>query len=233
MIVEALAEARRGDVRGDEHLAHVADLYGCDRATFYRRSGHVAPPHDDAKLRKFDVGHAVEAQIIARLRDRYDVYSGELIGLWLDNAGKLVGSRLVSVEEVGSPAVIGHPDAWVDDGGAGTLLEIKTTDVRKPHDVVPAHYAIQAAAYAIARGADRAIVHTTHVVPFEKPEREYEIDVEALRPRVAQRVHEVLENTRPNAPLPAARPEPESAAWMCRYCSYKEQCDFDGGPSAK
>ena len=229
MIADRLAQARRSDGNRDPSLASVSDLYSCDRQTWYRRNGHVVPPHDDAKLRKFEIGHAVEARIISQLRVFGPVLTDELVGLWLDNSGKLVGSRLVSEEEVGAPAVIGHPDAYIVDDDV--LLEIKTTDVRKPADVVSPHYALQAAAYAIARGASRAFVHVTHVVPFEKPEVEYEIDVEALRPRVAERVTQVLSRTHLDAPVPQGVPEPESKAWACKYCSYRPQCDFDGGPA--
>ena len=229
MIIEVLAKARRDDERGDDHLAHVADLYMCDRQTWYRRSGFDKIPFDDAKRRKFDIGHAVEARIILQLRSfGLEVLNDELVGMWIDNSGAVVGGRLVNANEVGAPVVIGHPDAYIPY--EDVLLEIKTTDVRKLNETVSMHYALQAAAYAVARGASRAIVHVTHVVPFEKPEAEYEINVAGLRPRVEQRVREVLTRTDPEATIPAAVPEVESAAWACKYCAYREQCDFDGGP---
>jgi CRISPR/Cas system-associated exonuclease Cas4 (RecB family) len=209
MIIEALAAARRNDRRDDEQLAHVADLYGCDLATWLRRNGYEKPPFDDGKLRKFDLGFAVEHRIISRLRDAgHDVATGMTV-------------NFASIDAFFGADMIGHPDGIID---GETLVEIKTTDVRKPSPIVSPHYALQAAAYAIAAGLKRAIVHVTHVATYLKDEIEYEIDVEGLRERVMQRVREVLERTGPGTPMPDPEPAAESAAWICKYCEWS-QCE--------
>lgn len=233
MIVEALHAARVADSdRGDGQHAHVADLYGCDRATWYRRNSYDAPDYDAAKLRKFDVGNAVEAHIVNRLRaSGVRVMTGYKVILRVNPVrGALIGAFATEDEYPLCDEVLGHPDAIVDDGEQ-TLLEIKTTDARKVADVVSPHYALQAAAYALAVSAPRAIVHVTHVANFAKDEIEYAIDPEQYRERVTERVRDVTAKTLPGAPLPPPQPARESAAWACKYCAYLSQCSMDGGPA--
>jgi hypothetical protein len=46
--------------RGDEAEAHIADLYGCDRATWYRRNGYPVAVIDQTTQAKFAIGLAYE-----------------------------------------------------------------------------------------------------------------------------------------------------------------------------
>lgn len=218
-VSDILAAARRADTRTDSH-AHVADLYGCDRATWYRRNGYEAEPLDDATLRKFDVGHAVEAQIASRLSEAGEhVVCGLGVALRVEAYG-LDGRNLRMNEETEADEVVGHPDLDLPDHD--TLIEVKTTDVRRVADEASPHYALQAAAYALALGRKRAVVHVTHTALYGKDEAEYEIDPEQYRARVALRVAEVVELTAPGSPMPDAEPAAESAAFACRYCRWSQ-----------
>jgi CRISPR/Cas system-associated exonuclease Cas4 (RecB family) len=222
MISEILARARRASQDRDPLRPAVSDLFGCDRSTWYRRNGYKQPEVDDGTLRKFDLGHAIEGQIVSRLREAgAHVRTGFVIALRVQD-GTLIARRIESDDEPDQDEISGHPDALVARADGGTLLEVKSSDVRKIEPTCKPHYALQAAAYALGTHAKRCIVHLTHTALYLKDEKEYEIDHEALRGRVTERVVQVLERTAPGAPIPPAIPERESAAYACKYCPWAQ-----------
>ncbi len=233
MIVESLARARREDKREDEHLAHVADLYGCDRATWYRRRGFEKPELSDAKFRKFDLGHAYEHQVAARLIEAgHRVETGVEVAVWIDAGGTLQGCRREYVDEhafgpEGGEYVVGHTDIIVDD----VPIDTKTTDKRKVDAIVADHYALQIATYTFALGFPMGLIVAQHVATWDKDEIEYPVFVSEWRDRIEDRVFEVLDRTGPDSvELPPPEPPVESRDWACGYCDFRAQCELDGGP---
>jgi len=234
VIVESLAAARRADTRDDTDLAHVSDLFSCDRQSFYRRHGYERPDHTDATLRKFDLGHAYEHQVAARLVEAgHRVETGVEVLLWLDSGGTLQGCRREDFAEHEFPpddpseVVVGHTDIIVD----GVPIDTKTTDKRKVDAIVADHYALQIAAYSFALGADLGLIVAQHVATWDKDEIEYPVMVAEWRDRIEERVFEVLDRTGPDSlELPPPEPPVESAAWACSFCGFLDQCRLDGGP---
>ncbi len=190
---------QRSKPRGDEHLTHCVDLYGCDRATWYRRKGLRPFPFTKDKLAQFAIGHGYEAAVRETLFDA---------GLDLEPDGLEVAYR----------GLAGHPDIVVK---GKVVIEVKTTELRTPKPEVSPHYAIQAAFYALALNVRRAIVLVKHA--GSHAETTYEVDPEDWREAIEDRAMEIIQLTDPSAPLPPAEPG-ELAPWGCRYCDYR-QCE--------
>jgi hypothetical protein len=189
---------QRAKPRGDEAEAHIADLYGCDRATWYRRNGYPVAVIDQTTQAKFAIGLAYEAEVVQTLRAAgHDVKTG------------------MSVDLLG---LTGHPDAVIDDE---LLLEVKTTDARNPKPDVSPHYAVQAAAYAMALGLVDCAVLVKHA--GSHAEVEYHFKAAKYAPTIVRRAKEVIERTAPGAEMPAAEPD-ELAPWGCSYCTWR-QCE--------
>lgn len=193
--VTAVLFAQRSKPRGDEHLAHCADLYGCDRATWYRRRGLKPEPFTKSKLAQFSIGHGYESEVAETLKAAgYDV------------------RRNLEVDWLG---LRGHPDVVI---GEDLVVEVKTTELVNPKDEVSPHYAFQAAFYALALGIPRAVVLVKHAKSHA--EVAYEVDPEEWRAIIERRAAEVLERTHPDAPIPPMEPS-ELAKWGCSYCDWR------------
>ncbi len=207
-IVDALF-AQRSKPRGDEADPHIADIYGCDRATFYRRNGYTPEPINQETHAKFAIGLGYEAAVVQTLRD----------------AGHNVDTGM-TVDLLG---LTGHPDGLID---YTTLLEVKTTEARKPKDEVSPHYAIQAAAYAMALGVDDCVVLVKHAGTHT--ETEYHFKAAPYASTIVRRAKEIIERTGPGAEIPAAEPS-ELAPWGCQYCAWR-MCErnpkYDGSSEA-
>ena len=201
----------RAKPRGDELLSHFADLTGCLRAVSYRRRGMTPEPFTANDLAKFALGHGYEYSTAKTLREAgHDVQEGvEVSAFGLD---------------------VGHPDLIVD----GELLwEGKTTiaganypksdkqRAGQPREV-SVHHAIQAAAYALALGAPRAVVGVMHY-GFECVEATHEVNPEDYREIIEERARAVVALTGPEMPIPPAEPPPSSVVEydVCSYCRWK------------
>ena len=193
---------QRSISRGDEAEAHVADLYACLRQTWYRRNGYPGEAFTREKLAQFAIGNGYEREVADTLR--------------------AIGLDVEQELDVAFLGLIGHPDIVVHDrDGNGrvkwsVLIEVKTTELRTPKADVSPHYAIQAAAYALALGIPRAIVLVKHA--GSHVETTYEIDPEGYRTIIEKRAAAVVSQTGKGAPIPPADPG-ELAAWGCRYCA--------------
>lgn len=78
--------------RGDDHLAHVSDLAGCDKATWARRNGLAPADHDTNTRVKFDLGLTTEKILIDRVRPLLEAEGWEVVlgqGLALSVAGSI------------------------------------------------------------------------------------------------------------------------------------------------
>jgi hypothetical protein len=206
--------------RGDELLAHVSDLYGCDRATWYRRHSELPAPHTPEKQALFAQGHAYEARV-----------AHDLI-----KAG--VNVRMgVEVEVLG---LVGHTDIVLDDERA--VVDTKLTRLRKPKDFISPHYAVQIAAYAMGLGFERGSALVYH--QGSDLEVQYDIHIDDFahdtdgkvfgpmsrwygatwRSIVEDRAKDVLTKT---SPLRLGKPAPEPgeiSPWLCQYCDWT-QCE--------
>ena len=199
--------AARSRPRGDEADAHVADLYACDRATWYRRNGYAPEPFTREKLAQFAIGHGYEREVASSLRE----------------AGYMVEQN----GEVTICGLTGHPDivlyAVSADGEplnftVDEVVEVKTTEAGTPKPEVSAHHAIQVAAYALARGASKARVLVKHA--RSHVEAEYVVNPEDWRERIVARADEIHARTAKGAPMPPAEPG-DLAPWGCKYCDFR------------
>ncbi len=202
----ALLFEQRSVPRGDEAQAHIADLYGCDRATWYRRNGYAPEPFSPEKLAQFALGHAYEENVAKTLRE--------------------AGLRVEEGACVELHGLTGHPDLVVSgidtvtgDTIEPTLVECKTTQKRQPSPEASKHYAVQAAAYALALGLSKAKVLVFHFVG-SFAEAEYDVDPEAWRATIARRATEIHDRTAPGEQIPPAVPDP-LAPWGCQYCDFR------------
>ena len=204
--------AQRSRPRGDEADAHIQDLYGCDRATWYRRNGEAPEPFTPAKLAQFAIGNGYERAVGDTLRDAgFDVRTGI---------------------EVTYRGLTGHPDLpiFVDDENAGAVpalvIETKTTEARKPKsEEVSPHYAVQVSGYALALAEQYALPTPPRAKVLVKyagthDEREWDVDPEAWRATIDRRAAEIHERTAPGAPMPPAEPD-ALAPWGCAYCDWR------------
>ena len=198
--------------RGDELLTHVADNTTCLRAVAYRRRGMKPEPYTAKDLAKFALGYAFEQNTAKTLREAgHEVQEGlEVSGFGLD---------------------IGHPDLVVD---GKLLVETKTTSASatEPQKIagkpnpraglpreVSSHHALQAAAYALALGLDRAVVMVAHY-GYEVEESSHVIRPEDYREQIEMLAREVVALTGPEMPLPPAEPKPRDVVPYdeCSYC---------------
>jgi CRISPR/Cas system-associated exonuclease Cas4 (RecB family) len=186
---------QRSIQRDDENEAHISDLCGCDRATWHRRNGHVPEPFTAEKLAQFAIGLGYEREVGDTLREAgLDVKTG------------------MTVDYLG---LTGHPDIVIDDK---LLVETKTTDLQNPKDSVSLHYAVQAAAYALALSIEDAVVLVKHAKTHI--EAQYFLKAEGYREMIEERAREIHETTGAGMPPPPAVPNPISP-WGCRYCDYR------------
>ena len=122
---------QRSIQRDDEEQPHISDLYGCDRATWYRRNGYKPEPFTAEKLAQFAIGLGYEMEV------------GDTLAA--------AGYTVTCGEQVEYLGLVGHPDIVVWDKDLpetrNLLIEVKTTDLQKPKTSVSLHYAVQAAAY--------------------------------------------------------------------------------------
>jgi predicted RecB family nuclease len=190
--------SQRAIPRGDEDLPHCADLWACDRQTWYRRNGFAGEQFDRAKLAQFAIGHGYEREVADTLAA----------------AGHKVDTDL----EVYHLGLFGHPDIVVDDD---LLVECKTTELQKPKDEVSQHYAIQAAFYALALPVPQAVVLVKHA--RSHAEVAYPVKPQAYRGMIERRAAEIIATTGIGAPMPPADPGP-LAPWGCTYCPHV-QCE--------
>jgi hypothetical protein len=218
--------------RGDEDLAHVADLYGCDRATWARRSGVEMIPHNNDTLTKFALGNAVEdfaRKAFVENLPGWTVTSGDVVDL-----PGTYGTNLR-----GHLDLLATNDA---DPRQKFVIEVKSTTffprkdkfgkyVRVAPDEARYHYRLQAAGYACAVGAPWfAIVVVCResgmrVIFYERSR--------VLFDDVRRRAREVAAITDPSKPEPAAEPpahaEGRNGNWMCKFCGYAA-CERNANP---
>lgn len=194
---------QRSKPRGDELDAHAADLYGCDRATWYRRKGLKPLPFTREKLAQFAMGLGYEYAV-----------ANDLIHA-------LGFGRVLQDEQVDFLGLTGHPDLILfptaESNEPDLVIEVKTTELQTPKAEVSPHYAVQAAFYALALKAPRAVVLVKHA--RSHAETTYEINPEGYRALIEKRAAEVLARTEPTKPEPRAEPG-ELAPWGCKYCNW-------------
>lgn len=189
-VAEALAAHLRAQPeRDDAHLPHISDLYGCDRATWARRSGKAKATFDDRTLLKFAMGHAVE-----RLVEQ---------ALGLESSGDV---------ECRIGEMVGHADACDEE----EVLEVKSTSFLRGQvpDVAQEHYEIQALGYCVALVRQRARIF----VVCRESGKVAEFVVELTPEREAwirERAAEVIRVTDPHAPEPECNAR---YGWQKRQC---------------
>lgn len=189
--------------RGDEDVAHVSDLFGCDLATWARRDGRPMLSISHEMRMKWKIGHAVEATVAEAVADV----------LALD--GWTIERNTV-VEVFG---LKGHLDIALRRDDEAILVEVKSTSFLrgKPPTEPSEHYRIQAASYALAIGAQRVGVF---IVCRESGKwAEFWFDAEPMRQYLENRAAEVIGLTDPAKEPPVASPR---FGWQCRYCNYAE-----------
>lgn len=192
----AILFEQRRKPRGDELEAHAADLYGCDRATWYRRRGLKPLPFTQTKLAQFAIGHGYEAEVRETLTE----------------AGMPLLPDGIPILYLG---LTGHPD--IVPLSDAPLIEVKTTELVTPKAEVSPHYAVQAAFYALALSIKRAVVLVKHA--RSHIEKTYPVHPEDYRALIERRAAEVLARTAPTAPEPPAQPN-DLAPWGCKYCEW-------------
>lgn len=243
MTFAELATARiiekHSEGRGDELLLHIGgDIAGmCNRKSWARRSGLPMAPPDATTAMGFEVGHAMEAALMAalfealpphlRIETNVLCWIGVLDGIMVGGMG---------TEPTGNiPHAVGHIDALItEDGKAEHVLDTKTTvysatfkDGRKvfrPYGDGP-HLGqqLQVAAYAIAAGAPKASLLTLDL--GGKSLTQFDVDVEEMRPIVRDRLVECLHVIDPTVSMPPALPEAwttrkNGETWACTYCDF-------------
>ena len=206
------AALRAKPPRGDEAYAHVSDLYGCDLATWARRSGLPELPFLPQTLVKFELGHAVEAFVADAIAAQYPrAIRNERLG-WDPVTGACAP---LGEDEAPPPGwLVGHTDLDLPDG---PLLEIKSTVFwggKEPQDA-QRHYVEQTAGCATARRkATFGIIEVDRssgkVVPFW-------FDAADYREWARERAIEVLHATNPTNAAPAPAPRTD---WACKTCRY-------------
>jgi hypothetical protein len=214
-LTTVLFEQRRKP-RGDEAALHVSDLYGCDRASWYRRRGEKPLPFTPERLALFAQGFSYERGVAQTLIDAGEaVRTG--VEVWLDD-------------------FVGHTDIVLDEHRV--VVDTKLTELRKPKAHVSPHYAVQVAAYAMALGCDDAIVLVYHA--GSRIEAQYHVHVDGLatdedgepfgplsewegctwRDIVERRMAQVRERTSSDV---APSPNPgELSKWGCKYCDWAQ-----------
>ncbi len=196
--------------RGDEHLAHVSDLYGCDLATWGRRAGRPQLAPDDIMRTKWALGAAVEENV-ARIIEH--AFGEEYV---VDRNERVV---IPSNDE----DLVGHYDLFLqsrfnDDNRI--LIEVKSTSFLrgKPPTTASAHYIEQARAYAVALDCQEYCIIIVCRESGRMATFWFEVTGED-RAHVWQRVDEVVAATDPANDPPIPNPQ---YAWQCRYCPFAE-----------
>jgi hypothetical protein len=199
--------------RGDDRLPHVSDLFGCDRATWARRSGKPQLPFSARTLVKFEMGHAVEAMVADAIVALHPgAIRNERIA-WNPVTGRCI--PLADDETPTDGFIVGHTDLDLPDG---PLLEIKSTSFymgREPKEA-DRHYVEQACAYATARGKERF-----GIVVVDRSSGKmltFWFNTAEHADWARKRAVEVLVNTDPSNPIePAPNPRTD---WACRTCRW-------------
>lgn len=215
--------------RGDEHLRHVSDLAGCDRAT-WARFHKLLVDHDPDTLRKFGMGFDVESRILTPLAKHCpDLVMGANVAMSIGFDG--IEGRIVPDDYVPRiDEIVGHPDGILD----GAIIECKSTEFmvnRQDYSrIVPVtgkelahHYKIQSGAYALALGKPRAVViiqcrasGIITAISFNPKDCEKEI---------TERMRAVLA-IRAEAPMPkptlheSTFNKKTKQSWLCKYCLF-------------
>lgn len=208
---------------------HAHSVWWCHRKNWYKRNGY--PEEEELPLGLFEMGHKVEDIITMALRHHYgwkfvfqDVPAQEPIEVQ-------VGPYLYEGEIRGAtdPAIYG----W--NAKPRILYEVKSKPgMGDPQKVNTAeHQKMQAAWYASRLGFPEArLVHPGRNNVLAMPETDYIMDpVEITRRAVLAREYfkrQFIMDLR-------KVPPPGRPFWdkECDYCSFKKQCDKDGGPGTK
>jgi hypothetical protein len=216
--------------RGDEHALHVADITGCDRATYARIVFGDQEPVDRHTAYKFELGNQTEAYAKAAHRHRNWQMHSKVV-MYLDWDG--LHGRFASEDEIPDPdtgMILGHPDAVATDA----VIEFKSTEffqiphppwsrkVPQTEDEIPVQYRLQCAAYALALGKTQCLL----AVFCRASGLEYYItfDPEHYRKRIEDRIPQMLNAMRsPSLPLPQLPDwsiNKRGTSWLCRYCRF-------------
>jgi hypothetical protein len=205
------------DQRGDEEFAHVSDLSFCRRKTWLRRTGEPQIATADTKMRlKWAIGNAVEDHVLGALGHSLEGDGWRLerdVRVALDAAGN--GRILASIDRPKINEVVGHLDGLLIRNDDLVVLETKSTSFLRGRipDTPSAWYVSQAAAYAVATGAERFAVF---IVCRESGRiAEFWFETANHRDAVLSDVRDVLTNTDPLAHEPEAAPR---FGFECKYC---------------
>lgn len=230
--------------RGDELYAHISDVYGCDRASWARRSGLPLLQRDPATNWKLAMGHAVE-----------DYVASAIGRLWLSAAEGLSYSRneriawnpysgntrrhLTPDDTPLETELIGHVDLQLQaetdrrfPPQTMAVGEIKSVWFGKElPTIAEPRYIQQAASYAEAVSAEDFFVQVLAVtIHGGKTALElaptFWLKTANHRAWVINRAREVVEATRPTSFEPPAEPPLD---WLCRVCGYGE-CPLNINP---
>lgn len=225
--------------RGDEDQMHVADLYGCDRATHARIHHADQEPVDPQAAFKMVMGKDFERHAFASFRR--PLQFGLKIAMWLDWDG--ISGRIVPEDyEPGPTEIIGHPDAVA----AGAVIEIKSVKFKQlfhpPWNVIVPQgeedlemwHRMQCAAYCLALGKPHAVLFDGCRASGER--KMIAFDPEHLRNRITFRMQEMIDNlVRHETPEPTLHDftlDRRGNSWLCRYCRYAG-CEMNRNPNVK
>lgn len=235
-LVAAFDEGVRDTIpplRGDENFLHVTDLTWCARDVVCRLRGHRRIEPSAMTRYSWQRGLWAEDFMWRALRvpvddQAYRIERGALVWLQATNdelkAGRLEpiaysAGELVDVKENRAFALdpactfIGHPDFVVRSEAGETILVECKTEKRKNN---PAPYELQAAAYALALGADRCVLAILRDADRGEAAVADFYDIDHLRLANTLRAKmEFLIGFVHAAALPPSIPPQK---WMCRYC---------------
>lgn len=243
--------------RDDPTELHGSDLSDCVLAVWARRNGKRLLPFTPRTLRRFNLGHYVEAEVLDALGRKHGkalIHNPDLRVFFRLVDGKIGHNRIVLDKTVKPEPdeIVGHPDAILVDEDdpldVKVVYEVKSTlffydkdpetgrRVYRP-DAKPAEqYVIQASTYGLALGAEQAYiivscVHSQEVSPMTSA---YLFDPRKHAGRIAALADQHLRKTAPGSPPPAPEP-PEYARrsdgsnWRCDFCRYAE-CPNNNNP---
>ena len=217
--------------RGDEHLCHVSDVFGCDFASWSRRQPGFKPALRDSKAcLKMQLGNDIERYVCDALQLHYEaqgyVVRRDYALAWNPKLGQ--GCAVHARTEEPFPAfadtrdsIFGHVDLFADRGHR-IVIECKSTSYLrgKVPDAPQQHYVEQTATYAIALGATQAgiIIVCRESGRIAGP---FWLDLDALEAQTIARAKEVIERTNPEAFPPEAQPR---YSWQPKYCALGSEC---------
>lgn len=228
--------------RGDEDQLHVADLYGCDLATYHRIYHGEQAPVDALAAFKMVMGKDFEAHAARAFTT--PLTFGKKLAMWLDWDG-IQGQIVPDDYHAGSGEFIGHPDAIAHQDGA--VIEIKSVKFKQVFHppwnyVIPQGeedlemwHRMQVAAYCLALKMPQAVIFDGCRASGER--KVIAFDPEHLRHRIQLRMEQALEN------LGLGREPPEPTlhdftlsrrgdSWLCRYCRFAG-CERNRNPYVK